>query len=84
MSWGHAAYGGVSSAVQDQLKNVQQIQTSLRAFAAILADGSVVSWGNADYGGDSSAMQGQLKNVRKIQASEHAFAAILADGSVVT
>ena len=35
-----------SSEVQDQLKGVQQVQaTSCRAFAAILADGSVVTWG---------------------------------------
>ena len=46
-----------SSAVQGQLKHVQQIQASLRAFAAILGDGSVVTWGPADHGGDSSAVQ---------------------------
>ena len=31
------------------------------AFAAILADGSVVTWGDADDGGDSSAVQDQLQ-----------------------
>ena len=36
--------GGDSSAVRDQLKNVQQIQASHNAFAAILGDGSVVTW----------------------------------------
>ena len=53
--------GGDSSAVQGQLKNVQQIQASLSAFAAILSDGSVVTWGDPDYGGNSSAVQGQLR-----------------------
>ena len=39
--------GGRSSAVQHQLKDVQQIQASSTAFAAILSDGSAVTWGNA-------------------------------------
>ena len=76
--------GGDSSAVQDQLKGVQQIQATDGAFAAILEDGSVVTWGDADCGGDSSAVQDQLKGVQQIQATSEAFAAILEDGSVVT
>jgi len=63
---------------------VQQIQATQSAFAAILADGSVVSWGDAKAGGDSSAVQDQLRGVQQIQATQRAFAAILADGSVVT
>ena len=39
------------------------------AFAAILADGSVVTWGHADCGGDSSAVQDQLRGVQQIQAT---------------
>ena len=38
MTWADADYGGDSSAVQSQLKNVQQIQASGAAFAAILDD----------------------------------------------
>ena len=53
-------------------------------FAAILANGSVVTWGAARYGGDSSAAQGRLNSVQQIQASSRAFAAILGDGSVAT
>ena len=53
-------------------------------FAAILADGSVVTWGREGSVGDSSEVQDQLKGVRQIQATDDAFAAILADGSVVT
>ena len=68
--------------MQDQLKGVQQIQASERAFAAILTDG--VSWGGRRSGGDSRAVQDQLKGLQQIQASERAFAAILTDGSVVT
>ena len=70
--------------VQDRLKNVQQIQATGTAFAAVLGDGSVVSWGDTDGGGDSSAVQDQLKNVQQIQANDCSFAAILGDGSVVT
>ena len=50
VAWGSAFHGGDSSAVQDQLKNVQQIQASAGAFAAILDDGSVVTWGDVHHG----------------------------------
>ena len=62
---------------------MQQVQAAGGAFAAILADGSVVTWGSPDSGGDCSAVQDQLMNVQQIPATESAFAAILADGSVV-
>ena len=95
-TWGDAAFGGNSSAVQAQLKDVLEIQASGAAFcsgpydgifggafAAILGDRSVVTWGLAVAGGDSSAVQHQLKDVQLVQGSERAFAALLADGSVV-
>ncbi|OLP80686.1 hypothetical protein AK812_SmicGene38864 [Symbiodinium microadriaticum] len=47
VTWGHADSGGDSSAIQDQLRDVQKIQASGQAFAAILGDGSVVTWGDA-------------------------------------
>ena len=53
MTWGEPT-GGDSSEVQDQLKGVQQVQATEQAFAAILANGSVVTWGDPEYGGDSS------------------------------
>eukprot|EP00439_Symbiodinium_sp_Y106_P080270 s16_g19.t1 len=84
VTWGSDIDGADSSAVQDQLRNVRQIQSSPSSFAAILGDGSVVTWGEADHGGDSSAVQHQRKNVRQIQATVMAVAAILGDGSVVT
>ena len=61
MTWGNALYGGESSAVQHQLRGVQQIQATQRAFAAILEDGSLFTWGPAEYGGDSSAVQHELR-----------------------
>ena len=57
---GEADYGGDSRGVQHQLKNVQQIQDSGHSFAAILADGFVVTWGRAANGGDNHAVQDQL------------------------
>jgi alpha-tubulin suppressor-like RCC1 family protein len=62
--------------VQDKLKKVQQIRATHHAFAAILADGSVVTWGNGFCGGDSSQVQQEL------QGQQSAFAAILEDGIV--
>ena len=84
MTWGDPDSGGDSSKVQDRLKGVQQVQATSRAFAAILADGSIVTWGLPGYGGDSSEVQDRLKGVQQVQATYGAFAAILADGSVVT
>eukprot|EP00435_Cladocopium_sp_Y103_P009112 s248_g2.t1 len=84
VAWGQPECGGNSSAVRDQLRNVQQIQATGAAFAAILADGSVVTWGDPDFGSDSSAVQGELRNVKHIEATDRAFAAILQGGSVVT
>ena len=60
VTWGHAKSGGDSSAVQDQLKGVQQIQATEQAFAAILEDGCVVTWGDAAFGGDSSAVRADV------------------------
>ena len=63
VAWGRSRSGGDSSAVQDQLRNVQQVHATGLAFAAILADGSVVTWGDPHDGGDSSAVQDQLRNM---------------------
>ena len=46
VTWGHPAFGGDSSAVRDHLRGVQQIRATHRAFAANLADESVVTWGH--------------------------------------
>ena len=64
--------------------NVQQLQATERAFAAIRTDGTVVTWGPVSYGGDSHAVQAQLTNVQCIQVSRSAFATVLGSGRVVT
>jgi hypothetical protein len=45
VTWGNPDYGGDSNQVRDQLLNVQQVHATEVAFAAILADKSVVTWG---------------------------------------
>ena len=55
ITWGDNKTGGDSSAAQHQLKNVQQIQATSAAFAAILGDGSVITWGANGAGGNSSS-----------------------------
>ena len=78
VSWGDPANGSSSSVVQEQLRNVQQIQATTHAFAAILHDRwIVVTWGSPGGGGDNSGVQEQLRKVQQIQATQHAFAAIL-------
>lgn len=81
---GLGIFWGDSAAVRDQLRDVKQIHGSSHAFAAILADRSVVTWGHPACGGDSSAVQHQLSDVLTIQAAGFAFAAVLADGAIVT
>ena len=55
------------------------------AFAALKADGYVVTWGAPLAGGDSSAVATQLSSgVSQIFSSSAAFAALKANGSVVT
>lgn len=63
---------------------MRQIQATSLAFAAFLADGTVIAWGNPSAGGDCSAVRDRLTNVQQVQATYWAFAALLADGSVIT
>ena len=82
VSWGASCSLGDRAVYE--LQEVRQVHAGQNAFAALLADGSVVTWGNPAYGGDCSAVQDQLRDVKQIQAARLAFAAILAKGSVVT
>ena len=45
VTWGDRSFGGDSSSIEVQLKhkNIQQVQATRGAFAAVLADGSVVT-----------------------------------------
>ena len=69
---------------EEPLRNdVQQIQATSFAFAALRRDGTVVTWGDRGTGGDSNSVEGQLRDVQQIHGSAKAFAAILGDGSLV-
>eukprot|EP00439_Symbiodinium_sp_Y106_P071594 s2060_g12.t3 len=82
-TWGQPHYF-FSDLTPMKLKNVQQIAASKSAFAALLADGSVVTWGSPDRGGDSAAVQDQLQEIEELQANKWAFAARRSDKTVVT
>ncbi|RTR26069.1 hypothetical protein EKG39_22380 [Shewanella atlantica] len=79
--WGESINGGNSSAVQAPLTNVQTIDSTGSAFAAVKADGTVVKWGNSDYGADSSVVQSQLISVQTICSTIGAFAALKTESS---
>ena len=81
VTWGHKDFGSALGHLE--LKDVQQITASGRAFAAVLKDGTVISWGDAKYGGDCSGVKDQLKDVKMVKASFWAFAAICGSGQVV-
>ena len=80
VTWGMASFGGDSSSVQDQLRNVRHIFGALPALAAILQDETVVTWGLPLHGGASTKVPAQLKNFHQIASIHDAFAAIVADG----
>lgn len=84
-TWGFSHLGGSCEAVQDELVEVQELQSTSAAFAALLKDGGrVVAWGNSRCGGTVDRDISELRNVRCLQATKRAFAAIKEDGSVVT
>ncbi|CAK9008769.1 unnamed protein product [Durusdinium trenchii] len=80
VSWGN---DGDASRVQERLINVQDVQATDAAFAALLGDRTVVTWGHRHCGGDTLKLQDRLKDVRSIHANSGAFTALLEDGTVV-
>ena len=94
VTWGDGSNGGDSSSVQNKLNNVIHIYTNnyfntsyisfFSSYAALKADGTVVTWGNNECGGDSSIVQSQLNNVIHIYSDGQSYVALKADGTVVT
>ena len=64
---------------------MQEIQSNAFAFAALRADGSVVTWGEDWMGGDSSSVRSELQDVLRIYSRRHSgmFAAIKTRGRIV-
>ena len=97
VTWGSGMYGGnpaseyygviCGDATRGNdlscLSGVKEIFSNGSAFAALKADGSVVTWGDSTPGGDSRPVSSKLVKVVKIAATERAFAAHTSDGSVV-
>ena len=79
-------FGGDSSSVARALQDgVVHVTGGGYAFAAIKADGTVVTWGDPSRGGELSEICGYaLQEVVHITANSSAFAAIKANGRVVT
>eukprot|EP00435_Cladocopium_sp_Y103_P000373 s1358_g1.t1 len=74
---------------QDQLVNVRQLCATDAAFAALLADGKVVTWGADGDGGKSENLEKVTTAqsnppLQEISGTSKAFAAILTDGTVRT
>ncbi|CAE7229205.1 unnamed protein product, partial [Symbiodinium sp. CCMP2592] len=84
VTWGPGDRGGDSSAVQDRLRDVEQIVATGVSFAAIRSDRRVVTWGAPTMGGDSSKVSQQLEDVVAVRGTVHAFAAITGSGDVIT
>ena len=63
---------------------VIDISATGSAFAALMADGTVVAWGNKSSGGDASKVKDKLTDIIKVVGNEYAFAALKENGSVVT
>ena len=57
LSWGWSSSLGAPTC-QEQLVEVQRLQASGGAFAAICAHGAVVTWGDPRFGSDSSKARG--------------------------
>jgi len=79
---GPGRYGGDSSHVQSQLKNVKMIVSSRYAFLALLGDSSIVTWGGQyDI---HQEIQPRLHNVQMVFSNNFAFAALLGNGRVIS
>ena len=62
----------------------EDIECAATSFAAIRADGEIVTWGEPEAGGDCSKVQHRLRRVQKLKGTAAAFAAVLEDGHLVT
>jgi len=69
----------------DLTSDVTHIFSNRYSFAALKADGSVVSWGAKDIGGDNTSVADDLASgIEDVFSNNEAYAAVKEDGSVVT
>ncbi|MBC3861101.1 hypothetical protein H8K32_03230 [Undibacterium jejuense] len=77
------ATAGLSATTLASLTNVKSIASTEGAYAALKADGTVVSFGDPDSGGDSSSVKAQLTGVTQVVGTNYDFLALRKDGTVV-
>ena len=69
----------------NELSNIISVESTIGGFAALKADGSIVTWGYANEGGDSSSVSQDVSSgVSNIFSNKFSFAALKDDGSVIT
>ena len=73
---------GLSASTLASLTNVKSIAATEGAYAALKADGTVVTFGDTDSGGDSSSATLPLTNVTQIVGTNYDFVALRQDGTV--
>lgn len=73
----------VQSIINGHRTVVVSVVATNAAFAALLADGSVICWGHPKHGGGDTVVTTELHSVRHIAACWNAFAAILEDDTFV-
>eukprot|EP00435_Cladocopium_sp_Y103_P060367 s953_g22.t1 len=81
-SWRMAPLFLGAAITMDALVDVCNIATTDMAFAAILANGIVVTWGG--YAANSDTAHDRPKEVKMVRGAAYAFAALLSDGSVAS
>ena len=86
--WSYSINKNQTSVSTDVTSNVIDIVSTYRAFAALKADGSVVTWGHSSSGGSQIASNNNVEelltsNVKKIYSNKEAFCALKKDRTVV-
>ena len=81
-TWGNTAFGGLTTDISNNLKNVKEIITGGGVMTALKADGTTTTWkNNAIYETNKPV---NLNNVKKIvSGSDGMIVALKADGTVV-
>ena len=85
VTWGSSRYGGDSTSVKNELRDVKTIVASRGAFVALRSDSTVVTWGCSECGGDCTLVREELRDIVRVECAGHFhFTAWAADGQSVT
>ena len=75
---------GFTDLIQNRLKNIKAIYSSLDSFAAVNKKGGLIVWGEGSEGNIDLLQDKLSKKVKEVFAADHAFAALKKKGKVVT